>query len=147
MLRITAPQLELMVYLGIAPDNNKNFLFIHHPNNIKFISSQILFDEQLFPFCNKPACTHTKAPTIKDDEVDLDIPALDGHDDDLPPAAAPPLNPPQSPHPCMPECAAHSLSSSRRPCKAAPKHHPPVWIPAVFLAPVPSSGHKYHVPH
>ena len=88
------PKSELMVYLGIASDNDKNFLFMHHSNNIKFISSQVLFDKQLFPFCDKPMCMYTKAPAIKDDEVDLDIPTLDGHDDDLPPAAAPPLNSP-----------------------------------------------------
>ena len=77
-----APKLELMVYLGIVSDNNKNFLFMHHSNNVKFISSQALFDEQLFPFCNKPMYTHTKTPAIKDDEVDLDIPTLNGHNDD-----------------------------------------------------------------
>ena len=45
-----APKLELMVYLGIAPDNDKNYLFMHHSNNIKFVSLQMLFDEQLFSF-------------------------------------------------------------------------------------------------
>ena len=40
-----APKSELMMYLGVAPDNDKNFLFMYHPNNIKFISSQALFDE------------------------------------------------------------------------------------------------------
>ena len=89
-----APKSELMVYLSIAPDNNKNFLFICHPNNIKFISSQALFDEQLFPFCDKSTYMHTEAPAIKDDKVDLDIPALDGYDDDLPPTATPPPHPP-----------------------------------------------------
>ena len=126
-----APKSELMVYLGIAPDNDKNFLFMHHPNNIKFISLQALFDEQLFPFCNKPIHTCIKAPAIEDDEVDLDIPALNDHDDNLPSAAAPPFNPPQSPHPCTPEHAAHPLSPPRRPHKAAPECCPPVGIPAV----------------
>ena len=79
-----ALKLELMVYLGVAPDNNKNFLFMHCPNNIKFISSQALFNEQLFSFCDKPMHMHTKAPAIEDDEVDLNIPALNGHDDGLP---------------------------------------------------------------
>ena len=140
-------KLELMVYLGVAPDNNKNFLFMHYPNNIKFISSQALFDEQLFPFCDKPMHIHTKAPAIKDDEVDLDIPTLNGHDNDLPPATAPPFNLPQSPHPCTLEHAAHLLSPPRRPYKAAPEHCLPVGIPAVSLAPVCCSGHEHHVPH
>ena len=110
-----APKSELMVYLGIAPDNDKNFLFIHHPNNIKFISSQVLFDEQLFPFCDKPTCTHIKASAIKDDEVDLNISALDGHDDNLSSTAPPPLNPSQPPCPCTPEHATCPLSPLRRP--------------------------------
>ena len=46
----------------------------------------------------------TKALAIKDDEDDLDIPALDGHDDDLPPAAVPSLNPSHPPYPHMSEC-------------------------------------------
>ena len=135
------------MYLGIAPDNDKNFLFMHHPNNVKFLSSQTLFDEQLFPFCDKPTCMHTKAPTIEDNEVDLDIPALNGHDDDLSPAAAPPLNPPQPPHPHIPEHAAYPLSSPQRPHKAAPECRPPVEIPAVLLVPVHHSGHEHCIPH
>ena len=135
------PKLEIMVYLGIAPDNNKNFLFMHRPNNIKFISLQALFDEQLFLFCNKPMHMHNKAPAIKDDEVDLNIPTLNGHDDDLPPTATPPFNPLQPSYPCMPEYAAHPLSPPRRPHKAAPEHCLPVGIPAIPSAPTCHSGH------
>ena len=142
-----APKSELMVYLGIAPDNNKNSLFMHCSNNVKFISSQALFDEQLFPFCDKPMHMHTKAPTIEDDKIDFDIPALNDHDDDLPPAAAPPLNPPHPPHPHMPEYATHPLSPFRRPHKAALEHCPPVGILVVPPAPVCCFGHEYHVPH
>ena len=142
-----APKLELMVYLGIASDNDKNFLFMHHFNNINFISSQALFDEQLFSFCDKSMHTYTKAPAIEVDEVDLDIPALNGHDDDLSPAAASPLNPPQPPQPHTPECATHSLSPLRRPHKATPKCCPPIGIPAVPPAPVCHSGHEHCVPH
>ena len=142
-----APKSELMVYLGIAPDNDKNFLFMCCPNNIKFISLQALFDEQLFPFCDKSMCMCTKAPTIKDDEVDLNIPTLDGHNDDLSPTAAPPLNPPQPPHSHTPEHAACPLLPPRRPCKAAPECCLPIGIPAVPQAPVCHSGHECHVPY
>ena len=92
-------------------------------------------------------CTHTKAPAIKVDEVDLNIPIFDGHDDDLPFTAAPSLNPPQPPHPYIPECAADSLSPPKRPHKAAPEYHLPVGIPAIPPAPVCHSGHEHHVPH
>ena len=142
-----APKLELMVYLGIAPDNDKNFLFIHHLNNIKFISSQVFFDEQLFSFCEKPTCMCNKAFAIEDDEVDLDIPTLDGHNDDLPPTAAPPLNPPQPPCLHILEYAACPLSPPRRPCKAAPECCLPIGIPTMPLAPVCYSGHKCCIPH
>ena len=108
---------------------------------------KMLFDEQLFPFCDKPTCIWTKALAIKDDEVDLNILILDGHDDDLPPAATPPLNLPQPPCPCMPECAIYPLSPSKRPSKAAPECHLPIGIPAVPLAPVHYFGCKHHVPH
>ena len=57
---------------------------------------------------------HTKAPTIKDDKVYLNISTLNGHNDDLPPAPAPPLNPPQPPCPHMLEYAAHPLSPPKR---------------------------------
>ena len=40
-----APKSKLMVYLGITSNNDKNSLFMHYPNNIKFVSSQALFDE------------------------------------------------------------------------------------------------------
>ena len=142
-----ASKLEVIVYLGIGPDNDKNFLFMHCSNNIKFISSQALFDEQLFPFCDKPMCMHTKAPPIGDNEDDLNIPALDGHNDDLPPTTAPPLNPPQPPHPYMPEYAACPLSSSRRPHKAASECHLPVGISAVPPAPLCHFGHECYMPH
>ena len=142
-----APKSELMMYLDIAPDNDKNFLFMCYPKNIKFISLQVLFDEQLFPFCDKSKCTCVKATIIKNDEDDLDISTLNGNDDDLPPAAAPPLNPPQPPCSCMPEYAACPFSSPRRPCKAAPEHCPPVGILAILPAPISHSGHKHHMPH
>ena len=57
-----APKSELMVYVGVAPGNESNFLFMRSPNNVLFISAHVLFDEAHFPHCAKP--THTQ-PTAQ----------------------------------------------------------------------------------
>ena len=51
-----APKSELMVYIGVAPGNESNFLFMRSPNNILFTSAHALFDEAHFPTVqNQPA--------------------------------------------------------------------------------------------
>ena len=40
---------ELMIYLGVAPGNLDNYLFMRLPNNVLFTSTQAIFDERLFP--------------------------------------------------------------------------------------------------
>ena len=57
-----APKSELMVYIGVAPGNESNFLFMRSPNNVLFTSAHVLFDEAHFPHCAKP--THTQ-PTAQ----------------------------------------------------------------------------------
>ena len=42
---------EHMVYLGVAPRNSSNFLFIWSPNNILFTSTYALFDELRYSYC------------------------------------------------------------------------------------------------
>ena len=57
-----APNSELMVYIGMAPGNESNFLFMRSPNNVLFTSAHVLFDEAHFPRCAKP--THMQ-PTAQ----------------------------------------------------------------------------------
>ena len=45
-----APKSELMIYLGVAPRNTSNFLFMQSPNNILFTSAHALFDESCYPY-------------------------------------------------------------------------------------------------
>ena len=56
-----APKSELMVYIGVAPGNESNFLFIRSPNNVLFTSAHALFDEVHFPRCVKPTRTQPTA--------------------------------------------------------------------------------------
>ena len=46
-----APKSELMVYIGVAPGNKSNFLFMRSFNNVLFTSTHVLFDEACFPHC------------------------------------------------------------------------------------------------
>ena len=57
-----APKSELMVYIGVAPGNESNILFMRSPNNVLFTSAHALFDKAHFPRCAKP--THTQ-PTAQ----------------------------------------------------------------------------------
>ena len=57
-----APKSELMVYVGVAPGNESNFLFMRSPKNVLFTSTHVLFDKACFPHCAKP--THTQ-PTAQ----------------------------------------------------------------------------------
>ena len=57
-----APKSELMVYIGVAPGNESNFLFMRSPNNVLFTSAHALFNKVHFLRCVKP--THTQ-PTAQ----------------------------------------------------------------------------------
>ena len=48
------PKLELMVYLGVAPGNDANVLFMCSPYNVLFTAAQAEFSEAQFPKCDKP---------------------------------------------------------------------------------------------
>ena len=43
---------ELMTYIGVAPDNERNFLFMHSINTL-FTAAHTVFDEGHFPHCPK----------------------------------------------------------------------------------------------
>lgn len=57
-----APKSELMVYLGVAPGHESNFIFMHSPNNVIFTSVHALFNKVQFPKC-KTSC---KQPAAQD---------------------------------------------------------------------------------
>ena len=107
-----APKSELMVYIGVAPGNESNFLFMRSPNNVIFTSAHALFDEACFPHCAKPTCTQPTAqvaPPITGECEPIRPPPPADDDDYRPrsPAACPPSPPPvpprtPSPRPAMP---------------------------------------------
>jgi len=45
------PKSQLMIYLGTAPGNEHNYLFMH-PNNVLHTYAHAVFDEPLFPRCS-----------------------------------------------------------------------------------------------
>ena len=47
-----APKSELMTYIGVAPGNECNFLFMHSTNAV-FTAAHAVFDERHFPHCPK----------------------------------------------------------------------------------------------
>jgi len=47
-----APKLELMTYIGVAPGNERNFLFMCSTNTV-FTAAHTIFDEHHFPRCPK----------------------------------------------------------------------------------------------
>ena len=47
-----APKLELMTYIGVAPGNECNFLFMHSTNAV-FTAAHAVFDKHHFPCCPK----------------------------------------------------------------------------------------------
>ena len=79
-----APKSELMVYIGVAPGNESNFLFMRSPNNVLFTSTHVLFDEACFPCCAKPTCMQPTAqvPPPVTGECEAIRPPLPADDDD-----------------------------------------------------------------
>ena len=129
-----APKSELMVYLGVAPGNDANFLFMHSPNNVLFTAAQAKFSAAQFPKCDRPTKRSAQVPT--------DIPAE-------PPIEAPiPLiqeTPPQScssspdSRPVTPPAALMPIRQPPAPRKQCP---PPPAVPPALRR----SGRKCRIP-
>ena len=106
-----APKSELMVYIGVAPGNEQNYLFMHSPNNIIFTAPHALFDKLHFPKCAQRTSTGPESCDQSDhwpspkDIVRL-LPSSGNSDDNsdylsqqkqlIPPPVHPPCTP--SPH-------------------------------------------------
>ena len=114
-----APKSELMVYLGIAPENSSNFLFMQSSNNILFTSAHTLFNESHYPYCAS-SCMHPIAQPVSPNASEhVPIrplpPAYDDHLSNQPAAQAPlppPVLPPCIPSPCpgiSPPLTPHKL--------------------------------------
>ena len=56
-----APKSELMTYIGVAPGNECNFLFMHSTNAV-FTTAHAVLDEHHFPHCPKNRCKPLENP-------------------------------------------------------------------------------------
>jgi len=56
-----APKSELMTYVGVAPGNECNFLFMCSTNAV-FTTAHAVFDERHFPHCPKNLCEPLENP-------------------------------------------------------------------------------------
>ena len=56
-----APKSELMTYIGIAPGNEHNFLFMHFTNTV-FTTTHAIFNEHDFPCCLRNKCNPLETP-------------------------------------------------------------------------------------
>ena len=129
-----APKSELMVYLGVAPGNDANFLFMRSPHNILFTTVQAKFLEAQFPKCDKPIKWPTQVPTDIPTEQPIEalIPLVEdspppSHPSSLdlhsitPPAAPTPVRQPPAPRkqrpppPAVPPAPCHSGREQRIP--------------------------------
>ena len=138
-----APKSEFMVYIGVAPGNKSNFLFMRSPNNVLFTSAHALFDEACFPHCAKLTCTQPTAqvtPPITGEREPIRPPPPADNDDYRPrsPAAHPPSPPP------VPSCMPSPCPAMLMP--PAPHKQRPAAPPAIPPAPTcPQCEHC--VPH
>ena len=79
-----APKSELMTYIGVAPGNERNFLFMRSTNAV-FTAAHAIFDERDFPRCPKnkrnpleipqgvvPPSKETSRPGNNPDDIDDD---------------------------------------------------------------------------
>jgi len=48
-----SPRSELMTFIGFDPNTDKVMMFMRSPNNVIFRAQKALFDEELFPRCQK----------------------------------------------------------------------------------------------
>ena len=104
-----------MVYLGVAPGNDANFLFMHSPNNVLFTAAQAEFLEAQFPQCDKPIKCPTRVPANVPAKppIEAPIPLIED--------SPPPLHP-SSPHsrPVMPPVAPTPVRQPPAPRKQRP---------------------------
>ena len=81
-----APRGELMIFLGYV-DGVKGYLFMRLPNNVLFLGTTAIFDEEMMPKCSKvvkrrftpigdkvPSKEVTPVPTEADDDGDDFLP-------------------------------------------------------------------------
>ena len=143
-----APKLELMTYIGVAPGNERNFLFMHSTNAV-FTAAHTVFDECHFPHC--PKNRHEplenplggiipKTPTGRPGNTPEDIDGDDDMDhdhgyplhqvqDDNPKHKEPQApeeepkepNPPRTPSPDVPPPAPRTPSLAQNPPPPAPQ--------------------------
>ena len=129
-----APKSKLMVYIGVAPGNKRNYLFMHSSNNVIFMATHVLFDLH-FPKCAQrtstgpESCDHSDHQPIPKDIVRLSAPLNDSNDDSdypsqqkqlIPPSVCPPHTP--SPHQApSPPCGPKRPSCSVVPPKVRPQ--------------------------
>ena len=137
-----APKSELMTYIGVAPGNEHNFLFMHSTNAV-FTAAHAVFDERHFPRCpknrrkpleNPLGGVIPKPPTSQpgntpdnihgDDNMDHDhgYPHHQAQDDDpkreelqAPEEEPKEPNPPRTPSPDVPPPAPRTPSPARNP--------------------------------
>ena len=138
-----APKSELMVYIGVAPGNESNFLFMRSSNNVLFTSAHALSDKAHFPRCAKPTRTQPTAqvtPPVAGECGPLRPPPPADDDDYRPrsPAARPPSPPPVPPHTPSP-CPA-------TPMPPALHKQRPAALPAIPPAPACPQCER-RVPH
>ena len=138
-----APKSELMVYIGVAPGNKSNFLFMRSPNNVLFTSAHALFNEAHFPCYAKPTHTQPTAqvtPPISDEHEPIRPPPPADNDDYRPrsPAACPPSPPPVPSHMPSPHPVISMPPASHKQRPTAP--------PVIPLAPTHPQC-ECHVPH
>jgi hypothetical protein len=98
-----SPKSELMIFLGFKP-GIKGFRFMRMPNNVVFMGATAIFDETLFPKCEKPFIPdvtdipealpelHLEQAPSEDPKSDSDIPSDDNND------LLPPVEPRISPN-------------------------------------------------
>ena len=144
-----APKSELMTYIGVAPGNERNFLFMHSTNAV-FTAAHAVFDERHFPRCpknrrepleNPLGGVIPKPPTSRpgntpedidgDDDVDHDHgdPRHQAQDDDpkckepqAPEEEPKEPNPPRTPSPDVPPPAPRTPSLAQNPPPLALQH-------------------------
>ena len=144
-----APKLELMTYIGVAPANERNFLFMCSTNAV-FTAAHTVFDERHFPHCPKNRHKSLENPlggrvipkpltdqpgNIPDDinndndvEHDHGYPHPQAQDDNpkhkesqAPEEEPNQINPPRSPSPDVPPLAPRTPSPARNPPPLAPQ--------------------------
>ena len=150
------PKSQLMIYLGIAPGNECNSIFMC-PNNFLHTSAHVIFNEKLFPHCSgaqphkpisdKPSHPHQhppkEAPASNDNLNDFPDSSCTCEKIKIPewafllgsetepeqePSPTPPPPPPVTPPRCTPQLDTPP---------ALPRHsewicHPPLWPGNIF---------------